>query len=160
MAIHIDLTGGLHVAAPPEQALVYFTPEGERLYVPGWAPEYLHPADGALAEGLTFRTTHDDETTLWLVSRCDVPAGRLEYVRVVPGSRLGTVSVRLSPGAGGGADVAVSYRMTSLSAAGDEALRRFADGFDAMLASWERTISGVLAADRGSHEEADTAITK
>ena len=141
MATHVDLTGRLHVAAPPDRAIVYFTPEGERLYVPGWDPEYLHPSDGTLAEGLTFRTTHNGETTLWLVSRYEAGSGRLEYVRVVPGSRLGTVSVLLSPGDGGGTEVSVSYRLTSLSPAGDEALRRFADGFDAMLASWERSIA-------------------
>ena len=143
MATHVELSGRLHVAAPPDRALVFFTPEGERHYVAGWDPEYLHPPDGALVEGLTFRTTHNDERTLWLVSRCDVARGMLEYIRIVPESRIGVVSVQLVP-SGDGTDVNVTYRMTALSEAGEQALRAFAAGFEAMLASWERSIAAAL----------------
>ena len=143
MATHVELSGRLHVAAPLERAVVFFTPEGERQYVAGWDPEYLHPADGALVEGLTFRTTHNGERTLWLVGRCDVAGGRLEYIRIVPESRIGVVAVHLSP-SGSGTDAVVSYRLTALSEAGEEALRVFAAGFEAMLASWQRSIAAVL----------------
>ena len=143
MSTHLELSGRLHVEAAPERALVFFTPEGERQYVSGWDPEYLHPADGALVEGLTFRTTHHGERTLWLVGRCDIARGTIEYVRIVPESRIGTVTVHLSP-SGTGTEVTVSYRMTALSEAGDNALRAFAAGFDAMLASWERSIAALL----------------
>ena len=143
MARHVELSGRLHVAAPLDRAVVFFTPEGERQYVAGWDPEYLHPADGALVEGLTFRTTHNAERTLWLISRCDIATGRIEYIRVVPESRIGVVAVALSP-SGSGTEVSVTYRMTALSAAGEAALRTFAAGFDAMIASWERSIAAVL----------------
>jgi hypothetical protein len=33
-------SGSLHVALPRERAAVLFTPEGERAWAPGWAPEY------------------------------------------------------------------------------------------------------------------------
>ena len=141
MSVHIELTGRVEVAAAPADAFQFFTPEGERLWVPGWEPEYLHPPDGTLAAGLAFRTLHGGELTLWLVSRCDRAAGALEYVRVTPGSRIGTVSVQLSAAAGGDATVAtICYRLTSLSAAGDRALETFASGFAGMLAEWERRI--------------------
>jgi hypothetical protein len=141
VSAHIELSGRVGVAAAPADAFRFFTPEGERLWVPGWEPEYLHPADGTLAEGLAFRTLHGGEMTLWLVSRCDRAAGAIEYVRVTPGSRMGTVSVQLSAAAGGDATVAaVGYRLTSLSPAGDRALEAFAAGFTGMLAEWERRI--------------------
>ena len=141
MSVHIELSGRVEVAAAPAEAFRFFTPEGERLWVPGWEPEYLHPADGTLAEGLAFRTLHGGEMTLWLVSRCDRAAGAIEYVRVTPGSRMGTVLIQLSGAAGGGATEAViSYRLTSLSPEGDRAVEAFATGFTEMLAEWERRI--------------------
>ena len=141
MSAHIELSGRVAVAAAPAEAFRFFTPEGERLWVPGWEPEYLHPADGALAEGLAFRTLHGGELTLWLVLRCDRATGAIEYVRVTPGSRMGTVSVQLSAAAGGRAtEAAITYRLTSLSTAGDGALQTFAAGFPEMLAEWERRI--------------------
>src|SRR5215211_5061563 len=117
MSTHISLSGNIHVAAPAADALHFFTPEGERLWVPGWKPEYLHPADGALAEGLMFRTHHGAEVTLWLVSRCDRAAGAIDYVRVTPDSRMGTVTIRISD-RGGSSDASISYSLTSLSADG------------------------------------------
>jgi hypothetical protein len=72
MASHIEVSGTLRVARAPADAFRFFTPEGERLWVPDWDPEDLHPADGALVAGLTFRTRHGGEQTVWLVSRCDV----------------------------------------------------------------------------------------
>jgi hypothetical protein len=147
MAAHVDVSGSVRVAAPPDGAFRFFTPEGERLYVAGWAPEYLHPVDGSFAEGLTFRTHHGGEETLWLVSRCDVPR-EVDYIRVTPGSRMGVVSVRLTAAGADTSEVRVRYRLTSLSAAGDATLDAFASAFQDHLASWERSIDALLAAGR------------
>lgn len=138
---HIDLTGRLSVNAPPARAFAFFTPEGERDWVPGWEPEYLHPDDGALGERLTFRTRHQHgQETLWLVSRCDIAGGEIEYVRVTPGSRIGTVSVRCAASSATATDVSVTYRLTALSTDDEPALSVFAAEFPEMLASWERSI--------------------
>jgi hypothetical protein len=145
MAHHVELSGCLRVSAPLAQALVFFTPEGERRWVPGWDPEYLHPLDGACAAGLVFRTRHGGELTLWLVSRCDPEAGAIDYVRITPDSRIGTVSVRCALSDGGTATT-VSYRLTALSPAGEAALDAFAGAFAPMLASWERSIAACLTA--------------
>jgi hypothetical protein len=150
MAAHLELTGVLQFAASPDVVLQAFTPEGERPWVPGWAPEYLHPASGELGAGLTFRTTHGGELTLWLVSRYEPAAGVIDYIRVTPGSRMGRVIVRLAPEANG-TRVAITYSLTSLSADGDQRLRTFAAEFDGMIAGWERTI-GTLLARRGDGE--------
>jgi hypothetical protein len=150
MAAHVNLSATLRVAAPPAEAFRFFTPEGERLYVPGWAPEYLHPRDGALAGGLTFRTNHGGEETIWLVSTCDPDGGAIEYIRVTPGSRIGTVTVRLAPARdmeglpGAVTEVTVTYRLTSLSGAGDAKLAAFEAAFEDQIASWERSIAALL----------------
>jgi hypothetical protein len=143
VSVHIEVVGSLHVAAPPADAFRFFTPDGERLYVPGWDPEYLDPPDGALVEGLTFRTHHNGEETLWLVSRCAAPC-QVDYVRVTPGSRIGVVSVRLTADGEAGSDVSVAYRMTSLSPAGERTLDAFAAAFPEYLSSWERSIGALV----------------
>jgi len=144
MAVHVELSGRVRVAAPPREALRFFTPEGERLYEADWDPEYLHPADGALGEGLTFRTRHGGELTLWLVSRCDLEAGAIDYLRVTPGSRMGVVSVRLGAVGTKVTDVTIAYRLTALSREGERTLDAFAEQFDAMLQSWERAIAALI----------------
>ena len=139
----MQVVGTLRVAAPPADAFRFFTPEGERRWVPGWEPEYLHPPDGALAEGLTFRTRHNGEETLWMVSRCDGPY-EVDYVRVTPGSRIGVVSVRLTPDGASGSSVTGAYRLTALSSAGEATLDAFAAAFPEYLSSWERSINALI----------------
>src|SRR5688572_21215064 len=121
MAHHIELSGCLRVPAPLAEALVLFTPEGERGWVPEWEPEYLHPLDGACVTGLVFRTRHGGELTLWLVSQCDPESGAIDYVRITPDSRIGTVSIRCAS-IDGGTETTISYRLTALSPAGETAL--------------------------------------
>jgi hypothetical protein len=142
MGAHVDVTGTITVGALPAEGFRFFTPEGERLWVAGWEPEYLHPEDGTLREGLTFRTRHGGEETLWLVSRLSVPTA-VDYVRVTPGSRMGSVAVRLDA-AEGRSRVTVSYRLTSLSDAADTTVEEFARAFPAYLASWQHAIEAVL----------------
>ena len=81
-------------------------------------PRYLHPRDvPSDAAGTVFRTIHNGEETEWLVLRYSPADGVAEYVRITPGSRMGLVTVRATE-RGGGTDVEVTYRMTSLSDAG------------------------------------------
>ena len=121
-------TGSIHVALPPERAAALFTPEGERAWARGWAPEYPAGAGGPVF------TTHDGDT-VW------VALGDLRYARVTPGVQAGTVSVRLAA-EGGGTRADVTYDLTALSEHAD--LAAFAAGFDAMLATWERDIAAAL----------------
>jgi hypothetical protein len=148
VAAHIEVSGGLRIPTPPAEAFSFFTPEGERLWVPGWEPEYLHPSDGALVEGLTFRTHHGGELTLWLVLRCDPAVGTIDYVRVTPDSRIGTVTVRLVPDGASGTLATVAYELTSLSPEGDRKLHAFAPGFPDMVGQWERSISALVSTRR------------
>jgi len=142
MASHVELSGRVRVAAPVAQAFPFFTPEGERTWVPGWEPEYLHPRDGALGEGLTFRTRHQGEDAiLWFVSRYDAARGAIEYLRVTPESRMGTVAVQCRAVDASATDATITYRLTALSPSGEAVLDAFAGEFDAMLASWERAIA-------------------
>lgn len=131
------------MAAPAAEAFSFFSPEGERAWVAGWEPEYLYPADGALREGLTFRTRHGGEETLWLVSHLDAP-GAVDYVRVTPGSRLGVVTVRVAAAEDAVSSVTVTYRLTSLAPAGDAVVAQFERAFPEYLAGWERSVGALL----------------
>ena len=134
------------LAIPPEQAFVFFTPEGERAWIPDWNPEYLHPADGTLQSGLVFRTRAGGEPTLWLVARYDAQALEAEYVRIVPESRVGTVAVRCHAVADGGTQVEVTYALTGLSDAGNRVLASVTEDAHAqMMSNWQKCITAVLA---------------
>ncbi len=141
---HIERSGTVRVAAAVREALYYFTPDGERLWVPGWSPEYLHPHGGRQCQGAVFRTSASGEDTLWMITRLAPDAGEAEYVRVTPGSRMGTVSIRCAPEEPAATTVHVTYRLTALSVGGNHVLEAFDRGFDAMMSEWTAAVSGVL----------------
>jgi len=144
-ALHVERSAVLRLAAPPAQAFALFSPEGERLWAPGWTPEYLHPPNGTPQPGLVFRTAVGGETTLWLLLRYDTAACEAEYVRVTPESRIGTVAVRCAAAGADASDVHVAYRFTALSEAGNRALEQFsADAFARMMEDWRAALSRAL----------------
>lgn len=138
-------TGTLRVAAPLEQAFPFFTPDGERLWVPDFDPEFLHPLSGDQEAGAIFTTRHGGEDTLWMVLRFSSTNGLAEYARVTPGSRRGTVHVALAAAGADTTEATVTYDLTSLSSEGDAVLEAMTEvAYTAMLADWERRIAQAL----------------
>ena len=136
-------TGTFELGVPPTLAIHLFTAPGERRWVDGWDPEILS-GDGT-AEGTVFTTSHGGETTIWVVVDFDERGYRARYARLTPGSRAGTVEVRLRDNGDGGSTVTVTYELTSLSESGRRNLHHFnADAYAQMLVDW-RTL--ILAAD-------------
>jgi hypothetical protein len=119
----------VRVALPPERALHYFTPAGERDWAPGWDPAFPagEHADGA-APGTVFLTGE----SVWIV--VDREACRVRYARVTPGVRAGTIEVRLRPH-GESTLVDVVYDTTALDG----------EPFDPGIADWEDAISAAIA---------------
>lgn len=145
-ALHVERSGAFVLALPVGRAFELFTPEGERSWSEGWNPEYLHPADGKLAEGMVFRTGSGGEETLWVAARCDRAAAEVEYVRATPGSRVATVTVRCAPLDSARTRVAVRYAFTALSEAGNEWIRAMDEPcYAAFIDSWRAAIEAMLA---------------
>ena len=124
----------------PAQAFACFTPEGERSWAQGWEPRYLHPADGRTTAGMVFTTGHGGEETLWTMTRHEPESGIAEYLRVTPGSRMGTVRVQCSE-VPAGTKVTVTYALTALTPEGNETLRALdAPAYKAFIESWGESI--------------------
>ena len=142
--VHVERTGAFRVNRPLAQAFPLFSPEGERRWVKGWIPKYLHPRDvPSDAAGTVFQTHHNNEDTQWLVLRYSPADGIAEYVRITPGSRIGVVTVRATE-RDGATDVEVTYRLTSLSQAGTRTLEAMtAASYAEMLREWEKLIGAL-----------------
>lgn len=143
-------TGTVAVALPPDAALELFTAPGETRWVPGWSPTYVDPPDGTPVEGGIWTTEdrHPDGTAdqvIWRVQRFDRAARIAEYLRIVPGNRVVTVSVRCDAD-GAGTRATISYAVTALSRAGEAWLAAFDDAaYSRMMDEWQRLLAAYLA---------------
>jgi hypothetical protein len=140
--LHVVCRGIVRVALPPERAVQYFTPEGERVWAPGWDPAYPAARQDETALGTVFVTHGDGVETVWVVVHRSESSMR--YARVSPNVQAGTVNVQcLADGQATRAEI--TYDLTALRPAAQAGLQRFADGYDKFLNEWERLIAGALA---------------
>jgi hypothetical protein len=138
----IECSGRVRVPLTPEAAIHYFTPEGERDWVPGWEPTYPAGAGAPLAPGLIFETVADGTRTTWVVTRC--APREVTYGRVAAGDHAGTVTVRLEP-EGDGTVAHVTYRLTALGPDGGRRLADFEAGYPRFMSLWEELIRTAVA---------------
>jgi hypothetical protein len=118
-----------------------FTAEGERRWVPDWQPWF--PLPGHVHErGEVWTTTGPAGTTIWVTA--DRRADGVLLARVTPDVAAGLVEVTCRPGLDGTTDVEVAYDVTALSDRGREVVAHLRDGFDEMLAMWQRLAQAVL----------------
>ena len=117
-----------------------FTPEGEKLWAPGWDYHNLMGTTD-LSEDYVFLThghDHAGAAAIWLVKRYLPDEGLVSYYRVEPGDKVGMVTVQCSPEESGGTHVEVTYRYIPLSEKG----KAFVDGYTQeahqdFIAHWE-----------------------
>ncbi len=124
---------------PPARAFELFTPSGERLWSPGWDPQFPIPPADETNPGTVFTVSHDDHDTVWTVTRSR--AGEfIEYSVTTPRQRAGLVQVSCSASPGGTA-AAVSYDLTSLNPGANDRLEQFAANYTRFLAHWQHAIA-------------------
>lgn len=129
------------MALPFPEAFPLFNAEGERRWVAGWDPLFVHPPEPGAGEGAVFQTTHHGAgTTTWIQMRHEPDAGAASFVYVLPDKRATIVDVVVTPDGERRSRASVRYRMTSLSPDADDFVRAFADGFDDLMAHWAEAI--------------------
>ena len=147
MNVRAICEGGFTLPLPLADAVVLFTPEGERRWAgEDWDPQYSIPesAQDDSAPGTVFSTESDGGRATWIVlERRD---DGLRYARIAPDRIAGTVSVHCAPAAGGETRVTVVYDVTSLSPEGAAFVRELESGFDAFMDGWRNEIVEGLTA--------------
>jgi hypothetical protein len=81
---------------------------------------------------------------VWVVSRYDPEAGRVEYVTFRQDDRLGVISIQVSA-AEQGSRVEVTYAFTALSEKGERHIALFTEEYyRSMMVDWQRAITHFL----------------
>lgn len=136
----VEHTASFTLPQPIQQVFLLFTPEGEKLWAPGWDYKNLLGTT-TLFEDYVFLTHSHDHAgaeAVWLVKRYEPGRGLVAYYRVEPGDKVGVVTVQCSPVEGSGTQVEVTYRYIPLSEKG----QAFVDGYtqkahQVFIAHWE-----------------------
>jgi hypothetical protein len=136
--------GQFELPIPASQAIDYFTPEGERSWVPGWDPVYPE-GQPAETDGTVFLTIHGDTETIWVIDSIDRTGNTSSYSRITVGHHAGTVKVACIDQPEGGCLVTVGYDMTNLDPHHPDMLNAYNDSeFEAMMTEWAAGVTATL----------------
>lgn len=139
--------GKVHVAAAPDEAFPLFSPEGEKRWVPGWAPEILHPPEGRWEARQIFRTQEESGEAVWVISRLDRGAHEAEYHRIEPGRYVARVEVACRPAPEGGTEAEIAYSFVGLSDSGNRDIEAMTpEDYEAKMVRWTGWIRRCLGA--------------
>ena len=139
--VHVERTGVVGMALSAAQAFPLFSAEGERRWVPGWNPRYVHPVESGAGEGAVFQTTRKGAgTATWVQTRHEPATGLASFVYVLPDHHAAMVDVGVSADGESRSRASVTYRMTSLSSDGDDFVRAFGEAFEDYMAHWAQAI--------------------
>ena len=132
------------LAVPIKVLFPLFSPEGEKLWVPGWDFRNIM-GTAELAEDYVFLTeAHDHGTTeaIWVVKKYDPAACLVEFYKVEPKDKVGVVRVQCRAMAADRTEVEVGYKYIALSANGEAFVSSFtAVAYEAFIREWQTLLS-------------------
>ncbi len=118
-----------HLEAAPERAFPLLCPVREYDWIDGWSCQLVHTESGVVENGCIFVTEQAPEgRTVWITTRHDPAARRVEFLRVTPDSHVSRMVLAVDPEGAGGSRLEIGFEFTSLGARGDAVLAMLQDG--------------------------------
>lgn len=128
--------------APPARVLPLLCPVREAEWLADWRPQFVLSLSGVAETDCVFATPSPAGTAYWYVTRHDAAAGQVEMVRIVPEHTACRLDIRLAADGDTACTATVTYRLTSLGPAGDDAVGAYtAAHYAAFMQDWERRLN-------------------
>ena len=92
----IKHTVGFDIGQSAEDLFPLFSPEGEKLWVPGWDYENIM-GTAELAEDYVFLTESHDHVSgkaIWLVKKYELDSWLIQFYRIEPEDKVGIVTLQ------------------------------------------------------------------
>jgi len=116
-----------------------FSPEGEKLWAPGWDYTNLLDSKGLQRDDVFLTDSHDHKSTnaIWIVSDYDPVKHYVSYYKVEPGEKVGKVVVECFQQTDTSTLVKVSYKYIGLSDSGNEFVAGFTkEAYKVFIDEW------------------------
>ncbi|NOY45956.1 MAG: hypothetical protein GXP50_10985 [Deltaproteobacteria bacterium] len=136
----VEHTKTFEIAAPVDELFPLFSPEGEKLWVPGWDYQDVMGTP-ELTEDYVFITESHDHgggRAIWVVKAYDPEKRLVEFYKIEPYDKVGVVRVRCNRISDGLTEVEVRYKYIALSPRGEAFISSFtATVYDEFVGEWK-----------------------
>jgi len=147
VGVQIVRDGSFELDTTPDKALQFFTPEGERTWVEGFAPKPIYPARSEVAfqTNAVFRLDDAQEESIWTIIEANLKDHVAEYMYVVEGQRLSRVRIQIEPLIGSRCRVSVHYVHTAISEKGVHFIATITEDIYAQkMRDWQRMVAAAI----------------
>jgi hypothetical protein len=135
--------------APMEQVAPLFGADKERVWSPGWDPQFIYPVPASDSRGMVFSVAHHHLRSIWVNTELDLKEGRVQYVYVIPDALVTVITLKLTP-KGNQTAVEVDYDRTALTPEADAHVHEMATQDRVSGPEWEQQINEYLKKHVGS----------
>ena len=131
------------IDAKPDAVFPLLCPVREDEWLDGWKCTMLYSASGLVEEGAVFSTSSaGEEDTVWVVTRHDPAARRVEFARFTPQSRTCVLKIAVSQLGDDRSYVDISYTYTSIAEAGNRFIEKWSEkAFLDAVGFWEQSMN-------------------
>jgi len=143
----IRLVGAIKLKGSIEAVFRLFSPQGEKQWVPGWDPEFIHPPGADWKKGLIFRTREEKGDAVWIVTQFDPARHDVEYHRVEPELYVARIRVQCTRAAESITKASINYEFVGLSQYGNSEIAKMTQkSYDQKMKHWTSWINDYLEA--------------
>ncbi|HEV3152223.1 MAG TPA: hypothetical protein VGZ02_00305 [Candidatus Baltobacteraceae bacterium] len=144
LAVTVQASMVLHLAAPPDTAFPLFDPVNESKWDPSWKPQLL---GDRVAQGLVFLTDDERGRAIWLLDRYDPQTYTVRYVVTSP-RVLDQIDISLRGDGAVRSIATVTYTRTALDRSVEDDVRALPSHMAKHAVHWESAINAVLNRER------------
>jgi hypothetical protein len=135
----------LTVNLPYAEAAPLFGALAEQKWAPDWRPRFLYPEPPADQEGAVFKVEHGAHSSIWVTSRFDLAAGRIQYVYLLDRILVTRIDLSLSRNGADRTDVSVVYERTALDPGANEHIETLAKHDAEAGPEWQAQLNAYAA---------------
>ena len=120
-----------------------FTPEGEKLWVPGWDYENILGTTALNEDDVFLTKTHDHAANdaIWIVKKYDPEAYYVQYYKIEPEEKVGLVTVKCHQLSQNSTKIQVTYTYTGLSERGNQFIEDFTEqDYEKFIEEWRNLL--------------------
>ena len=133
------------IEGTPEEIMPLYCPVREAEWCAGWDPIVVYSESGVVEPDCVFVTGDGLLESAWFVTRYVPEAGQVEMVKHTPGVTFVKLSISLEPAPGKTTCATITYSLTALSRAGEQALAEFTEEhYATMMQAWEKAMNHYL----------------
>ena len=133
------------IKAPPERVFPLLCPVREADWVPDWDPVAVYSHGGYAELDCVFVTRTQEDEAVWMITRYEPEAGRVEMVKVTPGVTACQLRITLTASSQGGTDAEVTYTHTALGPRGEAFVAGFTEAYyHQFMTGWEKALNHYL----------------